>query len=267
MEKSNSISNEDMPKYMQYPGACGLTSLLMALKPISRSFVPILDDLWGKVSERYKLISNLEKSKNWQIVMEWLLFQTAENESLQNKLAENFGDIFYESMLPILRYGIEGANPFSVRNTFNSDEVKYNINREWLMKRVYVWKQNIELSILMNIFGFEFHPWKLNQDGTGAIYFTSKELKKKNKLYNQKLNFLLERIKLEDPILCCESIHWIAIKDFQKKRNDYIVIYHDPATASENLRFLKYFRESDRFYVYQLNSQLYESFQEILNSL
>ena len=34
---NSNLTNEDMPKILQYPGACGLTSLLMALKPKSRN--------------------------------------------------------------------------------------------------------------------------------------------------------------------------------------------------------------------------------------
>ena len=44
------LTNKDMPKFLQYPGACGLTSLLMALKPKSRDFAQILDKLWNKIS-------------------------------------------------------------------------------------------------------------------------------------------------------------------------------------------------------------------------
>lgn len=266
-EISNTSINHNMPKYEHYPGACGLTSLLMVLKPQPRSIAPILDELWEKISNRYKISSNIEKSKNWQVVLEWLLFQTLINKPLQNQLAIVFGDIFFDSMLPILRYGIEEINPFSSRYGEKIEEIPFDINKDWLMRRVYIWKQNFELSILLNIFGFEFLPWKLNHDGTGALFFTSKELKKHDNIYKQKLKFLLDRIECEDPILCCESIHWIAIKNFQRNKDEYLVIYHDPATASENLRLLKYFRESDRFYVYRLNTQMFEYYQKILKTL
>jgi hypothetical protein len=259
--------NRDMPKYTQYPGACGLTSLLMVLKPQSRSLDTILDKLWDMISERYSIDTNLEKAKNWQVVLEWLLFQTTRNKSIQDSLAEVFGEDFNESMLPVLKDGISSEKPFTWRNNNSTKDNSDWFNNKWLMRRVFVWKQDFELSILLNLFGFVFIPWKYNKDGTGALYFTPKELNNKDAKYNEKIEFLLSRIKEGDPILCCESIHWIAIKNLELKNDDYMVYYHDPATGDENIRPLRGFRESDRFYSFKSNPDLLKKHLDLIKTL
>jgi len=74
-------------------------------------------------------------------------------------------------------------------------------------------------------------------------------------------------IKSGDPILCCESIHWIAIKDLRTTKDEYMVYYHDPATGDENIHPLKGFTESDRFYFYKSNLILRKNHLELTSLL
>lgn len=272
---NSNLTNEDMPKILQYPGACGLTSLLMALKPKSRNIAPILDKLWSIISPVHDLHSRREKGYNWQVVLEWLLFQTAFNTKFQNHIEKIIGLDFSDIFLPVLQFGINNERPFYFESSIdfkkdflhNSNDSQQIFNGEWLMKRVNVWKQDFELSIIANIFGCKFVPWKKTQDGTGALFFTRKELKKESKSFKEKVEFLVSKINSENPVLCCISVHWVAIKAIKKTKNDYIIFYHDPATADEYLRPLKDFRESDRFYFFQFYPELLKENIEKLNLL
>ena len=257
---NSNLTNEDMPKILQYPGACGLTSLLMALKPKSRNIEPILDKLWNDISSVRDLHSRREKGYNWQVVLEWLLFQTAFNTSFQNYIVKISGIDFSDIFLPVLQYGINNERSFHFDS--NNDSLQHsiknpqNIDGKWLMKRVDVWKQDFELAILANIFGCKFIPWPKTQDGTGALFFTKKELNKESKSYKEKIKFLIPKIISENPVLCNFSFHWVAIKNIKIIKSDYMIYYHDPATADEYLRPLKDFREEDRFYFFEFQPQL-----------
>jgi hypothetical protein len=216
-----------------------------------------------------------EKGYNWQVVLEWLLFQTAFNTSFQNRIAKISGIDFSDIFLPVLQYGINNKRPFDFESLIDykkdtlhqSIEFSQNFNGEWLMRRVNVWKQDFELAILAIIFGCKFIPWPKTQDGTGALFFTKKELKKESKSYKEKIEFLISKISSENPVLCNFSFHWVAIKAIKKKKNDYIIFYHDPATADEYLRPLNDFREEDRFYFFQFQPQLLKENIEKLNLL
>jgi len=143
---NSNLTNEDMPKILQYPGACGLTSLLMALKPKSRGIEPILNKLWSIIISVHDLHSRREMGYNWQVVLEWLLFQAAFNTVLQNRIAEIFGSDFFDAFLPVLLKGINEVRPLYFESNVDSkkDPLRHsigspqNFNGEWIMRRVNV---------------------------------------------------------------------------------------------------------------------------------
>ncbi|MHA1729928.1 MAG: thiamine-phosphate kinase [Promethearchaeota archaeon] len=264
--------NEDMPKFSQYPGACGLTSLLMAFKPKIRKFDSILDILWERIEGTYGFNSNEDKGKefNWQRTLEWLLFQVERNSKIQDLLTQNLGEELFFPMLSVLKDGILRERPIFGEIETIIDHIPGEfpiLSRSWIMNRVHVWKQNFELIILANLFGCKFIPWKLTQDGTGAIFFTQKELKKRNDKFNQKIDFLLSIVNAGEPVICCASIHWLAIKRIIVDNGKYIVYYHDPASANEHSRPLKGFREEDRFYLFRFYPDLFKKQFNLLKSL
>ncbi len=46
--------NEDMPFFRQFPNVCGSTSLLMVLKPVSRSIDKLINYGWEKGGKMFK---------------------------------------------------------------------------------------------------------------------------------------------------------------------------------------------------------------------
>ena len=97
-----------MVGYSQYSGACGLTSLLMAIQPESNGISEILDYFWNKISHVFN--SNAQgNSYNWQRVMEWLLFQSGRNPELIKLLKSRFGDALNDYLLPVLQDRIDKA--------------------------------------------------------------------------------------------------------------------------------------------------------------
>ncbi|MHA1821060.1 MAG: hypothetical protein ACTSU2_06245 [Promethearchaeota archaeon] len=176
----------------------------------------------------------------------------------------------------------------------------YLFNRRRLMRRVNVWKMDFELELIAYIFGMRFIPWKQSNDGTGAVFFNRKDLdeisKELSKLKDasmemktksggsneghpkpsiniaaegfQKLKFIEEYVKSENPVLCCATVHWLAIKDVLISENNRVLIkYHDPSGGHESVRLLNGFSESDRFYVFKYDPELYKRNKKIIENI
>jgi hypothetical protein len=301
-------SNDDMEGYYQYPGACGLTSLLMALKPVSRHIDSILDALWQKIqpifshpseqSHNYKTRETHAKEYDWQCVIEWLLFQITIRPELQTLLTEGFHEHFAEEFLPQLKYRIQQHNPdpkwrkMSAEEQWKTDIVISNekLNTNWIMSRVYEWKEDFELKCIAYLFGCEFIPWRYTRDGTGAVFFNMRDTLVKNPALTNKITFVQSAANSGEPVLCCATIHWLAIKKIHTlapspppqnnqaappqlaqiippNLTHLVVTYNDPASAQEHRRSFRGFRDTERFYVFKFNPSLLEKHRPLFELL
>lgn len=269
--------NYDMPLYRQYEGSCGLSSLLMALKPESRKMDSILDLLWDRIRPIFGHNSIEGNDFRWQYVLEWLLFQIPKNESLKSILTKGFGEHFTDEMLPMLIYNIKRVVKISgkgvdvFRGTQDYDEYPITkISKNMLMDRIKDWKQHYELIMLAYLFGCRFIPWEKNNDGTGSIAFEEKESIKNPSSYIEKIRYLIQFLKKERPILCGDSIHWISIKNIKKMANSqtqYLITYHEPNMRTEREQTSDYFLPSERFYLFEFSEDLFHQNSEILKTL
>ncbi|MHA1338707.1 MAG: thiamine-phosphate kinase [Promethearchaeota archaeon] len=276
--------NDDMPHFTQFGGACGLTSLLMALKPYSRNFDSLLNAVWNShLKEKFSKMSQMDDSHRWQITIEYLLFQYIFKDEFKKFGYEIYEKEFEEVVLPVLYNRI--VSNFS-KNNKNLKSLEFRISQSWLMNRVYVWKMNFELVLIVYLFGCEFKPYDKTEDGTGSICFTREELNSKlypkNLLSEQKSShiaqsldptiekiYLIKKyVDLGGPVICCAAIHWLAIKEIIIPKNrllkDIIVVYHDPAGGNEHSRRLINFDKSDLFYLFQFNEKLFNRNKEII---
>lgn len=188
------MRNADMPKFRQYPNACGLTSLLMALKPGPRDLEVTLEAAWNVLERRAKRGSHRAVEFDWQRVLEWLLFQLPVDPALRTLVTDAFGETS-EAMLAVLTHGILEAHPSaaahstfayasdlppsasSAKNLGLAPAAPWFPARKWLMRRVSTWKKDVELEMLALLFGCRFTPWPETRDGTGAVFFTRRELR------------------------------------------------------------------------------------------
>ncbi|MBD3350835.1 MAG: thiamine-phosphate kinase [Candidatus Lokiarchaeota archaeon] len=314
VQQKKTLINNDMPGYHQYSGACGLTSLLMALKPESRGIDKTLDEIWEYMIPIFGKHGRSSRPYNWQRVLEWLLFQIARNTELQKIMEKEFGSNFHEGMLPVLKYRINDVyskgfhkkkrnrqqsnkqskgspkkqpkNKNPSHNTKNQSETNENSQEEtnskikkpsepeidsgWLMKRVYVWKMDFELELLAFLFGCRFIPWPKTQDGTGAIFFDRIELNKQPSIFHEKMDFMIPYINKGGPVLCCASVHWLAIKEIKQIKNSdsrYLIRYNDPASAREHRRTLNSLASSERFYIFEFDPELLKKNEKIIKEL
>jgi len=232
-----------MPQISQYGGACGLTSLLMALKPEARGFAPLLNE----VARRKKIVKpTTDKGKNWQQSLEVLLTEIPKKKPLQEIVREDYGDDFTDGMLPLLEYDIEETS-------------KHHRTRDnaWLMDRVNVWKKNSELSMLASLFGCKIKPYTPTPDGTGSVSFNWKELPN---IIEEKKKFLGDRVNYEDPVVCNTGGHWIAIKELDKDK----IKYHNTGGYGVYTRDLSDFSEDQRFYAFKCSPEKWKRNQRII---
>lgn len=231
-----------MPQYSQYGGACGLTSLLMALKPESRGFADLLDDIAGNVDV---IEPSGDRGRDWQQAIEYLLTEIPRKDVLKQIMEEDYGDDFTGAMLPVLEHDLGG------------DASKRD--HDWLMHRVNVWKKNSELSMISSLFGCKFEPFPGSADGTGSISFNPSD---PPELICQKRELIGDRVNsYEDPVLCCNHIHWIAVKEV----DDDDIVYHDPAGGWVRQHGMdNFFSGSQKFYGFKCSADRWKRNEGII---
>lgn len=199
-----------LPQYHQYGGACGLTSLLMALNPVQRNIAPFLDQVVDHFPEA--IHPDPDHGKTWQQALEFLLLQIPRRPTFQRLLKKTYGKHFTDEMLPLIHYNLSAhQNP--------QDPLTYTTVR----RRVDVWKHDFELEMLAGLFGCTFQPYPITHDGTGAVDFTEGDVARKT-------SFLQDRVAARDPILRGSGGHWTAVEDIPSADT---VCYKDPASWSD----------------------------------
>ncbi len=257
----------EMPRYHQLPNACGLSSLLMALRPDARAITPILDEFWEK-------IRNLFREKHWQNRREYLWTRVLEYLLLKGFQAPDFREAFeaampefFELYVIISHDQIQQTHALLLKRFGPRIEPlieKYYerglLYEELVLRRILKMKENPELKFLAKIFGCDFVPWPQSWDGTGAVTFTREDLKSYRKNnpspeFEEKVTFLRKGLKAEDPMLLGSTHHWLAVKDILEFDGKLFLTYHDPANGKEMRRPFDRFGPSDFFYRFTFSSE------------
>ncbi|OLS13317.1 MAG: hypothetical protein RBG13Loki_3100 [Promethearchaeota archaeon CR_4] len=256
--------NEDMPYFRQFPNACGLTSLLMALKPAPRKIDAILNYGWDKIGAMFQASSKESPEYRWQRVLEFLLTACTQHPLLRSYLKEHY-PTFSKQVCPWLENALLNLAWDDLREPH---PVLLHAT-DLIMHRVKTMKHNVELKILAFLFGCRFLPWKKGGDGTGAVTFTREELLDSNESQLapsaiKKLAFIQKGLKNEGPVLWGASFHWLTPKDLQVEEDVNVLIYHDPMGGHDHSIQITSLRETDLFYVFTFDAQLLEEHIPIL---
>lgn len=220
-----------LPGYSQYPGACGLTSLLMALRPEERGIAPVLDEI---CENNRDICHAATREKNWQQALEYVLVGISRKPELQRALEGHVENL--DEKLILLKY--------KMANTGVPERGK--ISEHQLVNRVNVWKDDYELELLSSLFGCDKVPYAKDPMGGGAIYFAPGE-RSEEKVQLMKCG----RGEAGDPLLCCAGVHWLAVEDVKDADGGTIVKYNDPAGGYPGERTLSSFGESSRFHAFK----------------
>ncbi|MBD3351312.1 MAG: hypothetical protein GF364_07475 [Candidatus Lokiarchaeota archaeon] len=252
----------------QMTGSCGLASLLMVLRPEKRNLVPILASIFAKIEHIFNQKSDQMRDKVWQYALQYLLFSTVSDtefgKKLESLLIKGFEYDYTDFMKPMVEMRVFQAHPRykSLSKKLRQDhEVIKNLrqkemNREWIINQIKVFKIDVELKILAYLFGAKFIPNWDNPDGTGSFYITKSDKKQITTLYSH----IIE----EKPVLLCREDHWVAVSNVYNNSRSYKIEYKDPSTGDTVIKPLKEFSLKDRFYVFEFSIELLEKSTNIL---
>ncbi len=256
--------NEDMPYFHQFPNACGLTSLLMALKPASRKIDQLLNYGWDKIGAMFQ--ANLKESQefHWQRILEYLLTACTQHPVLRDYLEKEYPN-FAASVCPWLEFALLGEN--ALQASVARPDVLHRTNL--IMHRVRTMKHDVELKVLAFLFGCHFFPWEKGTDGTGAVFFSRDELLEKRKGHEagsveEKLNFIKKGIDAGGPVLWGASFHWLAARDLHAEEGHEVLLYHDPMGGGDHSINVAALRETDRFYKFTFDADLLEEHKSLV---
>lgn len=256
--------NEDMPFFRQFPNACGLTSLLMILKPASRKIDELLNYGWDKVGAMFGASPKETQEFHWQRILEYLLTACTQHPAIRAYLEKEYPD-FTENIRPWLQFALLGEKA-QVANAARPNLLQ---NDTLIMQRVRTMKHDVELKILAFLFGCHFIPWEKCTDGTGAVFFSRDELLEKRKGHEagpveEKLAFIKKGITGEGLVLWGASYHWLAASDLREDEGHQVLFYHDPMGGGNHSINVTAFRETDRFYVFKFDAKLLEEHESLV---
>ncbi|MHA1734025.1 MAG: hypothetical protein ACTSU5_18950 [Promethearchaeota archaeon] len=270
---------DEMPQYHQYPNACGLTALLMALKPESprRQIAPTLDLLWERIrrlfGEAGERGGRAGQEYDWQRVLEYLNVRCTFDEELRGALASDLGEAFhhYEAFerfqvdQALRRYRRSGNPEVQERiRRFEEDGTPFG---DLLMARVYTMKHDIELKVLGRLFGCHFVPWPRTTDGTGSVYFTPGDGRDERSAA-KKARFITDALEGGGSVLCGASHHWLAVREVRGStgRGDLAVAYNDPMGGRREWS-LRRLGPRHRFYCFRFHAGTREKYAAILTQV
>ncbi len=250
--------NEDMPYFHQFPNACGLTSLLMALKPALRKIDLLLNYGWDKIGAMFQASPKETQEFHWQRVLEYLLTACTQHPVMRAYLDKEYPN-FSENVCPWLEFALLGEK------ALQASAARPNLLKgtHLIMHRVRTMKHDVELKILAFLFGCRFIPWEKGTDGTGAVFFSRDELLEKRKgheagIVEEKLDFIKKGVVGEGPVLWGASFHWLAARDLHAEEGHQVLYYHDPMGGGDHSINVTALRETDRFYMFKFDAKLLE---------
>jgi len=253
-----------MPFFHQFPNACGLTSLLMALKPASRNIDVLLNYGWDRIGAMFQASPEEPHEYRWQRVLEYLLTACTQHRKLRMYLKIHYPS-FVKVVRPWLEEGLIHRN-WGERSVANPSLLHA---APLIMSRVNTMKHDVELKILAFLFGCRFLRWKEGADGTGGAFFTQEELLSlqeghETKTLVEKFAFIMKGLDDGGPVLWGASFHWLAARDLQIDGDREDLFYHDPMGGGDHCINVRELHETDRFYVFQFDPTLLEEHIPIL---
>jgi hypothetical protein len=214
-----------MEHYHQMRSACGLASALMLLKPGADTSSKILLDATSELLERqYPGLKSIfdRVGTRYQLAEAFLLLESARSEAIQDALAEHDAAV-YQDIVAVILYEMRvrlcgrraGGGPMAEMLDAYSETGK--IPARLLEAYATVVKSNVEVKLLMALFGYEQVAFSGSEDGTGALPVSALSRKRglKERLSTDARSageaFLIDNFD-KCGILVLKDAHWSAIK-------------------------------------------------------
>ena len=275
-----------MTHYHQMRAACGLASALMVLRPRSDGTVrEILDKASADVQRDCQGLKSMLDSENTrhQVAAAFILLKTAISDLVQEMLAQH-DPAAYEDIQAVILY--EMRTRLRVKRTGSAanqgivDEYvdTGKITGQLLQSYAMIVKSNVELKLLLAMFGYQFVPFPGSTDGTGALSLghgpkrgkVVEPSTRKSYAYTSPslaIAFLIQNFD-DCGILVCRNAHWSAIKAMAIADNRLEALYYlDPGSTTNKEFTLNMNDPSSRLYCFRKNAGLLEKSRHTLHDL
>ena len=282
-------TKKEIPLFQQLTNSCGLASILMLMDPIKN---PKLQEILDKIGELInplilKILPVNESEFIYQYVLQYVLLKALSRNSeeyqfLNDYLTKEFKNS-YENQKLISNFKLAESHQkfiqhemFAIAKAYDRYILEGNTIPTLMLKNeTFSVKNDMELKILMTIFGYNFIPFNSTN---GALVYNKKD---KNFL----VNLCKSHIDPENRILFGDGKHWQALTGLYTKNlekwiiknekiapktslKDFIIDYNDPILPKQHSVQLKEIISQQFFYVFKKkkgdNSILWDRIQNAI---
>lgn len=265
------FEKDTMPHYRQMTSACGLTAALMAIQPnVDRGAKDLLDKLAQKCLVMFPGLEDMLDTENsrHQVAAAYLILLAARSSDIEEQLTR-FDPANYEYIQSVIIYELEkrmqgkvGKIGKPLEKLLEGYAKKGTIDKTFLREYTTRIKTDIELKLLMALFGHAFVRFPYSPDGTGSVSFeqidniVSSNLVKDETLntYDEIYEFMLTFVEAKFDtctMLINTGFHWVTaqklVLDEDKRVPD--LYYLDPSSSSKPLKLVDWTRGKS-FYLF-----------------
>ncbi len=271
------IDHEHVHHVRQLQASCGLATAIMALNPWHE---PRAKELLDLVNERVLetlpgLRHFLEKENTrYQFDAAYIILKSAISDKIHECLVEHDPAI-YEFFRDVILYDINTKLGIYERKAKNISErpVRDFIERGTIsagLLKLYagIIKTDIELKLLLAVFGYQFVPYPRCTDGTGSVLFSAL-LYTKNGHANAEggIGFLTGHFG-RGKALINKGSHWVVVKKMITREGNPIELYYiDPSSVAPVETILGRHEKNARVYMFKHVTSLGEKMRVELQSL
>ena len=262
----------EFPLYRQLINSCGLASILMLMDPSKN---PKLQEMLDKIGELInplilKILPVNESEFIYQYVLQYILLKALSRDSeeyqfLNDYLTEQFNNS-YENQKLISNFNLAESHQkfiehemFDIAKAYDRYILEGNTIPTLMLKNeTFSVKNDMDLKILMSIFGYDFIPFNSTN---GALVYN-----KKDKDFLE--NLCKSYIDPENRILFGDGKHWQALTGLYTNNldkwviknekiapktslKDFIIVYNDPIIPKQHSVPLKDIISHQYFYIFK----------------
>jgi hypothetical protein len=274
-----------MPAYRQLRSACGITAVLMLIRPNEDKFIASILNQLGKILlKSHTSPGDIVKDTNsmHQVALAYLLLKLASNDEVQdilNKFDEENYEYTQEVVLFEMRRRLTRGHHRRAKfleTQLDRFQETGDISKGLLKEYATRIKTDRELKLLLAGFGYKVVPFPYSPDGTASINFglvdhiVDSGIIKDEKINSTKglifymYDFLKDHFQ-DHIILINTGFHWVSAKriigdDGEKTMN---LFYMDPSHPSRPRR-LDFISTKQNIYFFKLDDKLRKTMKEFL---
>jgi hypothetical protein len=285
------FQKEQMPHYSQITNACGITAVLMAVQPnIDVQAQHLLEKIVSKARIMYGDLDGLLEPVNsrHQVAAAYLLLKCAMASKVHELLASYDPDN-YEYVQGVIEYELRnrmagksekyGKSLDKMVNAYLKKGEKWDIDKVFLYEYTTRIKTDVELKLLMALFGYKFVRFPYSADGTGSINFdTIEQVISSNVIKDDQLNsydevfeFMITFIEVnfdKSVTIINTGSHWVTAQQLvlQDEKRIPELYYLDPTSTPKPIR-LGDWKRNIWFYLFQPDEQLRDRMKPVIEKV